>query len=222
MKAFIFCISFLYITPILAQISAKDILDKPNPSFDLTFLKQPAKKVGLYSPRDRIFKLAKSKMNANDFKRFELWYNSQFYGDVEKLLHDNLKVSTPVMKPYDRYDKKGQRPLRGYLAAKEYSQTINAQTLTIDQLRNIQSRLLSKKYINIPSLKIFIKDKTLKSNSEGASDDYIGMVRAKFWGWREPSGKIPQYYYRRIPNRVVINRKKQVTTYRQLKVKKYV
>jgi len=208
----------LYSSPIFSQVSAREILENTNSTIDLGFLNQPAKKVGKYSPTDRIFKLAKSKMNANDLKGFELWYYSNFYANPEKLLQDNLKKSLTKVKHYDRYDKKGQRPLRAYLAAREYSQSI-PQNMTIDHLRNIQAKLLSKKSIDIPALKIFIQDKTLKSNSEGAGDHYIGQVRSNFWGWREKNGKIPQYYYRRIPNRKVINRKNEVKTYAQLKSK---
>jgi len=140
----------------------------------------PARK-GAFEPAAEVEKRMKEKLSPKKFTEFQDWYNGHFFYDRDTILTENLKVKkeTTHLDAPRPYDKNGERPFQGYMAAKKQLAAVDPEKLTLADLQNTQRALLSKDSIDESFWSIFKKDHWFKSNSEEISNSGLGVIREK-------------------------------------------
>ncbi len=175
MKLKITLILILFSLPVFSQVDK--VLNHSNKEISLDFQKQPSRYTGGYGPQKEIFKVARSKMNQNDFNEFRKWYYGTFFYDITRTIRWNLKGQYPKVRYFTGFDKKGDRPLEGYITTKEYTKSFKAMDTNPKILAKIQQTLLSRDSTFTKKLKIAAQDKAYVRNSEGAKDWQLDKKR---------------------------------------------
>jgi hypothetical protein len=153
------------------------ILNQTNDEISLDFQKASSRYTGGYRLRKEIFKVARAKMNRNDFNEFRKWYFGTFFYDITGTVRWNLKGQYPKMKYFTGFNEKGDRPLEGYITAKEFSKSFKAMDLNPKILAKVQKKLLSKESIFTKKLKVVVQDKAYIRNSEGVKNEDLDKKR---------------------------------------------
>jgi len=165
----------LFSFPAFAQVG--EILNKSNNKISLEFQKKSSRYTGGYRLQREIFKVARSKMSRNDFNEFRKWYYGTFFYDMTRTIRWNLKGQYPKIRYFTGFDKKGDRPLEGYITTKEYTKSFKAMDADPKILAKIQRTLLSRDSTFTKKLKVAAQDMAYVRNSEGAKDTELDKKR---------------------------------------------
>jgi hypothetical protein len=186
MKSIIISMTILFSFQVFPKSAyVEKSLNKYNSKISLKYLKKPARHTKEFSLKKKIFQLAKKKFNMLQFLDFKKWYAANFFFGMKKMVDWNLKGSYNKMKPFKGYNKQGDRPLEGYLTAKNWSESFSVLKLKNIDLRRTQMVLLSKKSIKSHKLMVLAQDKAWRRNSENIEDFQLGLERYKAVGWNQ-------------------------------------
>jgi len=175
------------------------ILNQSNKEISLDFRKDSSRYTGGYRLQNEIFKVARSKMNPNDFNEFRKWYYGTFFYDMTRTIRWNLRGQYPKIRYFTGFDKKGDRPLEGYITAKEYTKSFKAMDTNPKILARIQRTLLSKHSTFTKKLKVAAQDMAYVRNSEGARDAQLDKKRN--YAVHYEMGFVLERFYRIVSNR---------------------
>ncbi len=159
-------------------------LNQNNSEIDTSFLNQPSKYSGSYALKNQILNLAKSKYKGFEYMDFEKWFAGSFFYDMIDMLKTNFSGQYRNVRYFTGFDQQGDRPLEGYLAAKEFAKTFQLKDLNIKHIVQLQHNLLSRTSIKTHKLIVLALDKALRRNSEGIEDSQLGNIRNHGVGWR--------------------------------------
>ncbi|RLA64450.1 MAG: hypothetical protein DRQ88_03615 [Epsilonproteobacteria bacterium] len=160
-----------------ANSQVNKILNESNDGISLDFQKRSSRYTGGYRLKNEIFKVASSTMNKNEFNEFRKWYYGTFFYDMNRTIRWNLKGQYPKVRYFTGYDKKGDRPLEGYITTKEFTKSFKAMDVNPKILARIQRTLLHRKSIFTKKLKVAAQDMAYVRNSEGAKDKELDKKR---------------------------------------------
>ena len=163
------------------DLIVKEIL---NNKVDSTFLqKNFIGSVRPYKLRDIIIRLSEKHPTRYGVK-FKDWYYGNFFFSKDHSLHSILKYKSTTQTVFRDYDKAGERPLQGYIAAANLINSFHILQLTVSKIKAIQKRIISEKYIPLYMYKKIKEMDTFPPGitpgpkaSEKAQDHQKGKIR---------------------------------------------
>lgn len=145
---------------------------------------------GPYRPALEITERMREALPGHEFSDFDHWYNAHFFYSRESMLLDNLAGKNTRISAPRVYDKSGQRPFDGYLAAKMDLAAIDPGQLSLADISRAHRKLLSKDSIQGNGSDIFFEDWWPKSNSEGTRTADLGRIRDRCVGYTDTNDSI--------------------------------
>lgn len=180
-------------------------LNNNNQKIALDYLKKPVKHTKSYLLKQQIFDLARKKYKGLKFLDFKKWYAANFFYSMQNMVNTNLKKSSNKIKFFKGYNKEGDRPLQGYITAKNKATNFSVLDLKHENLRRIQMTLLSKKSISSHKLMVLALDKAWRRNSENIEDHQLGTGRNHAVGWG--GGFVKEKFHRMISHKKIFKNK---------------
>ena len=134
---------------------------------------QTAVRSGHYVPAQTLISRMKKQLSPSRYDEFLRYYHSLFFFDTEEQLLENLASQDRSLRPFSGYDSGGERPLDGYLAARQRLFAKPALDLTVADLSAAHKDLLSKKSVRTALLPPDVSP----ANSEKTANSELGRLR---------------------------------------------
>lgn len=142
------------------------------------------------SPTEKLLQLASQKLDSSTLNAFYRWLLAQYAEDPRVSFEDSLlgRQKSKFPEGPNRYNRSGERPFDGYLAARAKLSQLPIDKIDLSQIQEIHRVLMSRESIQEDNGRIFQTDKTPPRNSQNLKDSELGMIRNENIGF-EVSGK---------------------------------
>jgi hypothetical protein len=140
---------------------------------------------GRYHLAERLLAEQRKKLSPEEYARFEEWYYDHFFSDRWATLQDNMGSEKPYLHHSNRYDKDGEAPFVGYLAAHGKLDAKPFGEMGIEGLDDVHEALMSWK--SQPGATAWFAG-WFRRNSEQTPSHQIGRTRSTQVGFNP--GKI--------------------------------
>lgn len=142
---------------------------------------------------EALLDLAKRKLAPEEAQAFSDWLQGQFFEDPLVSFEDHFLGRQRQLFPTGptRYNKNGERPFEGYLAARNFLQFLPLGEVKLETLLEAHKRLMSRDSIRGDKGKVFQADRTPARNSQGLKDSELGTIRSESVGFEVEGGMVP-------------------------------
>jgi len=146
------------------------------------------------SKTGELLELASQKLSPSQSKAFSKWLLGQFAEDGIGNFEDHFlgRQRTEFPEGPTRFNKEGERPFDGYLAAREYLAGRSLEDIHLDQLRETHRKFMSRESIQGDKGRVFQTDGRPARNSQGLADSELGAIRNENVGFDIDGKHLPQ------------------------------
>lgn len=188
------------ITSDVIRRGAAGEIRKPDPPFRGSRGEREELTEFLQSPLDepqhtpRLLSQAKEKLEPSRAASFTKWFLGQFAEDAIVNFEDQYlgRQRTEFPEGPSRYNKNGERPFDGYLAARDYLAGLSLDEIGISDILKTHHLLMSRESIRADKGKVFQLDGRPARNSQGLNDSDLGRARNENVGFDVDGKHLPQ------------------------------
>ncbi|NBX76863.1 MAG: Fic family protein, partial [Proteobacteria bacterium] len=141
-----------------------------------------------------LLKLSSGHLSSERAKAFSDWLLGQFSEDAIVTFEDNYlgRQQSEYPEGPKRYNKNGERPFDGYLAARDFLETLPLESIDLNGIKTLHKKLMSRESIRGDKGKVFQSDGRPARNSQGLKDSELGVIRDENVGFEIDGKHLPQ------------------------------
>jgi hypothetical protein len=141
-----------------------------------------------------LLKLSSKHLTSKRANSFSDWLLGQFSEDAIVTFEDNYLGRQQSEYPGGpkRYNKNGERPFDGYLAARDFLEQLPLESVSLNEIKSLHKKLMSREGIRGDKGKVFQTDGRPARNSQGLKDSELGQIRDENVGFEIDGKHLPQ------------------------------
>ncbi|MFM8269093.1 MAG: Fic family protein [Pseudomonadota bacterium] len=141
-----------------------------------------------------LIKKASEQLSPTEAKAFSDWLLGQFAEDALVNFEDHFlgRQRTEYPEGPIRYNKNGERPFEGYIAARNYLMGLSLDSIELSSIKELHRKLMSRDSIRGDKGKVFQSDGRPARNSQGLLDSELGVIRDENVGFEVDGKHLPQ------------------------------
>jgi len=138
--------------------------------------------------------LSSKQLSPERAKAFSDWLLGQFAEDAIVNFEDHFlgRQRTEYPEGPKRYNKNGERPFDGYLAARNTLASLPLESINIQSIKELHRQTMSRESIRGDKGKVFQADGRPARNSQGLKDSELGVIRDENVGFEIEGKHLPQ------------------------------
>ena len=155
------------------------------------FLESP---IGEKTSVPALLKLSSKHLSSERARAFSDWLLGQFAEDAILNFEDHFlgRQRTEYPEGPKRYNKNGERPFDGYLAARNTLASLPLESINIQSIKELHKQIMSRDSIRGDKGKVFQADGRPARNSQGLKDSELGVIRDENVGFEIEGKHLPQ------------------------------